>query len=62
VLVHIQAVILSKSICSFPVCNNFPPNIWFYKIFGFPLEAILSRFLIIHIQFKDVSNQRKSEA
>jgi len=36
--------------------------ITFHKIFGFPLEATLSRFLIIHIQFKDVSNQRKSEA
>jgi len=36
--------------------------ITFYKIFGFPLEATLSRFLIIHIKFKDVSNQRKSEA
>jgi len=36
--------------------------ITFHKIFGFPLEATLSIFLIIHIQFKDVSNQRKSEA
>jgi len=26
------------------------------------LEATLIRFLITHIQFKDVSNQRKSEA
>jgi len=34
----------------------------FYKIFGFPSEATLDRFLIIHIQFKDISNQRKSEA
>jgi len=32
------------------------------KIFGFPVKATLSTFLIIHIQFKDVSNQRKSEA
>jgi len=28
---------------------------------GFPLEATLSIFLIIQIQFEDVSNQRKSE-
>ena len=34
----------------------------FHKIFGFPLEATLSRFLIILIQFEDVCNQRKSEA
>jgi len=31
-------------------------------MFGIPLEATLSRFLILPIQFKDVSNQRKSEA
>jgi len=45
--------------------NRFIPfqfAITFYKIFGFSLEAILSRFLIIQIQFKRVSNQRKSEA
>jgi len=45
--------------------NRFVPfqfAIIFYKIFGFPLEATLSRSLITHIQFKDVSNQRKSEA
>jgi len=34
----------------------------FYKIFGFPLEATLSIYLIIQIQFEDVRNQRKSEA
>jgi len=45
--------------------NRFVPfqfAITFYEIFGFPLEATLSRFLIILIQFEDVSNQRKSEA
>jgi len=31
-------------------------------MFGFPLEATLSRFLITQIQFEDVSNQRKPEA
>jgi len=35
--------------------------ITFHKIFGFSLEATLSRFIIL-IQFEDVSNQRKSEA
>jgi len=34
----------------------------FHKIIGFPLDAALSRFLIIHIELKDISNQRKSEA
>jgi len=34
----------------------------FHKIFGFPLEAALSRFLIIHILLKAISNQRKLEA
>jgi len=45
--------------------NRFDPfqfAIRFYKILDFPLEATLSRFLITHIQFKDVSNQRKSTA
>jgi len=45
--------------------NRFVPfqfAITIYKIFGFPIEATLSRFLIILIQFEDVSNQRKSEA
>jgi len=45
--------------------NRFVPfqfAITFYKIFGFPLEAALSRFLIINVQFKDVSYQRESEA
>jgi len=45
--------------------NRFVPlqfAISFYEIFGFPLEATLSVFLIIHIQFEDVSNQRKTEA
>jgi len=45
--------------------NRFVPfqcAITFYWILGFPLETTLSRCLIIHIQFKDVSNQRKSEA
>jgi len=32
----------------------------FHKIFGFPLEATLNRSLIMHIQFKDAINQRKS--
>jgi len=42
--------------------NRFVPFqfvITFYKIFGFPSEATLSR---VHIQFNDVSNQRKAEA
>jgi len=37
--------------------NRFVPfqfAITFYEIFGFSLEATLSRFLIMHIQFKDV--------
>jgi len=45
--------------------NQFVPfrfAITFYTIFCFPSEATLSRFLIIHIQFKDVNNQRKLEA
>jgi len=45
--------------------NRFVPfqfAISFYKMFGFPLEATLSIFLITQIQFEDVSNQRKSEA
>jgi len=45
--------------------NRFVPfqfAITFHKIFVFLSEATLSRFLITHIQFKDVSNQRKSEA
>jgi len=45
--------------------NQFVPfqfAITFYKTFVFPLEATLSRFLIVHFQFKDISNPRKSEA
>jgi len=56
-------LIYTKS-CDF-LQNRFVPfwfAISFYKILGFPLEATLSIFLIIHIQFNDVSNQRKSEA
>jgi len=34
----------------------------FHEIFCFPLEATLSTFLITHMQFRDVRNQRKSEA
>ena len=35
----------AKSIRFFSVCN----------IFGFPLEATLSRYLNLHIQFRDIS-------
>ena len=45
--------------------NRFVPfqfAITFYQIFGFPIEATLTRSLIIHIQFKDVSDKKKSEA
>jgi len=31
-------------------------------MFVFPLEATVSKFLIMHTQVKDVRNQRKSEA
>jgi len=44
--------------------NQFVPlrfAISFYKILGFALEATSSIFKIIQIQFKDISNQRKSE-
>jgi len=37
-------------------CNNFPQNIWL------SFKATLTRSSIKHIQFKNVSNQRKSEA
>jgi len=45
--------------------NRFVPfrfAISFYKILDFPFEATLNIFVIIQIQFKDVSNQRNSEA
>jgi len=45
--------------------NGFVPfqfAITFHKTFGFPFQATLIRFLIAHIQFKHVSNQRKSKA
>jgi len=42
--------------------NRFVPfqlAITFHKTFGLNLEATLSRFLITHIQFKGVINQKK---
>jgi len=45
--------------------NRFVPfqfAVTFYKIFGFPVEATLTRSLIKHIRFEDVSNRRISEA
>jgi len=34
----------------------------FYKIFGFPLQAISIIFVIIHIHFKDVNNHKKNRS
>jgi len=31
------------------------------KFFGFPLESTLSRYLITHFQFKDVSNKKNQK-
>jgi len=56
-------------VSSYTVCDSlqnrfvsFQFAVVFHKMFGFPLEGTLSGFLITRIQFKDVSNRRKSEA
>jgi len=62
---RVPMLCVSSHISCDSLLNQFVPfrfAITFYKIFCFPSETTFSKFLIIHIQFKDVSNQRKSEA
>jgi len=47
---------LQNQFIPFKFAKTFPQTIWL------SFRSDLSRFLIIYIQFEDVSNQRKSEA